>query len=179
MNSFEYAFVKTLGTEEGYSDDPFDKGGETNLGITKAVFENALRRGIISGVSNIRFLTIAQAKAIYKTDYWFPIKLNMVLDREIAAEIFDTAVNMGRSRAIKIVQESLNFLGEKLDVDGIIGKLTLTAIQKWINKDVRALFVCLNGFQFMKYVDIVRNDSSQIRFSRGWTKRIAIYQKKE
>jgi len=178
MDSFEYAFVKTLGAEGGYSDNPFDKGGETNWGITKAVFEDALRRGIISGTSDIRFLTIAQARAIYKIDYWFPIKLDMVLNQEIAAEIFDTAVNMGRSRAIKIVQESLNFLGEKLDVDGIIGKLTLIAIQKWINKDVRALFVCLNGFQFMKYVDIVRNDSSQIRFSRGWTKRIATYQKK-
>jgi len=73
------------------------------------------------------------------------------------------------------VQESLNFLGEKLDVDGIIGKLTLIAIQKWISKDVRALFICLNGFQFMKYVDIIRNDSNQIRFSRGWTKRVQGY----
>ena len=179
MDNFDYAFIRTIEKEGGFSNDAEDRGGRTNLGISEAVFEDALRRDIISGISDIRFLTIAQAKAIYKADYWFPIKLDMIQNQEIAAEIFDTAVNMGRSRAIKIVQESLNFLGEKLDVDGIMGNLTLVAIQKWINKDVRALFVCLNGFQFMKYVDIVRNDSSQIRFSRGWTKRIAIYQKKE
>ena len=176
MDAFEYAFIRTIEKEGGFSNDAEDRGGHTNLGITKAVFEDALKRGIISGTSDIRFLTVAQAKAIYKVDYWFPIKLYMIQNQEIAAEIFDTAVNMGRSRAIKIVQDSLNFLGEKLDVDGIMGNLTLVAIQKWINKDVRAFFVCLNGFQFMKYVDIVRNDSSQIRFSRGWTKRIATYQ---
>ena len=178
MDSFEYAFVKTLGTEEGYSDDPFDKGGETNWGITKAVFEDALKRGIISGTSDIRFLTIAQAKAIYKIDYWFPIKLDLVSNPDIAAEIFDTAVNMGRSRAVKIVQESLNFLGEKLDVDGGMGAKTLAALKKWIEKDMRALFVCLNGFQFMKYVDIVKNNPDQIRFSRGWTRRIDTYREK-
>jgi len=175
MDNFEYAFVKTLNLEGGYSNNPLDKGGKTNLGITKAVFEDALKRGIINGISDIRFLTIAQAKSIYKADYWLPIKLDMILDREIAAEIFDTAVNMGRNRAIKIAQESLNFLGEKIDVDGIIGKITLTAIQKWINKDARALFVCLNGFQFIKYMDIIKNDSSQIRFARGWTKRVQGY----
>jgi len=176
MDNFDYAFIRTIEKEGGGSNDAEDRGGHTNLGITKAVFEDALKRGIISGTSDIRFLTVAQAKAIYKVDYWFPIKLYMIQNQEIAAEIFDTAINMGQSRAIKIVQESLNFLGEKLDVDGIMGNLTLVAIQKWINKDVRALFVCLNGFQFMKYVDIVRNDSSQIRFSRGWTKRITTYQ---
>jgi len=177
MDNFNYAFIKTLGAEGGYSDDPDDKGKETNFGITKATFKDALRRGVISGTSSIRFLTVAQVKTIYKTDYWFPIKLGLILNADIAAEIFDTAVNMGRSRAIKIVQESLNFLGEKLEVDGIIGPITLDAIQKWINKDVRALFICLNGFQFMKYVDIVKNDSSQIKFSRGWTKRVQGYKK--
>jgi len=178
MDAFEYAFIRTIEKEGGFSNDAEDRGGRTNLGISEAVFEDALRRDIISGISDIRFLTIAQAKAIYKADYWFPIKLDMVLNQEIAAEIFDTAVNMGRSRAIKIAQESLNFLGEKLDIDGIMGNLTLAAIQKWINKDVRALFVCLNGFQFMKYVDIVKNNPDQIRFSRGWTRRIDTYREK-
>jgi len=178
MDNFDYAFIKTLSAEGGYSDDPLDKGGETNFGITKATFEDALRRGVINGTDSIRFLTVAQAKAIYKIDYWFPIKLDLVFNPDIAAEIFDTAVNMGRSRAVKIVQESLNFLGEKLDVDGGMGAKTLAALKKWIEKDVRALFVCLNGFQFMKYVDIVKNNPDQIRFSRGWTRRIDTYREK-
>jgi len=178
MDNFDYAFIRTIEKEGGFSNDAKDRGGRTNLGISEAVFKDALRRGVINGTDSIRFLTVAQAKAIYKIDYWFPIKLDLVFNPDIAAEIFDTAVNMGRSRAVKIVQESLNFLGEKLDVDGGMGAKTLAALKKWIEKDVRALFVCLNGFQFMKYVDIVKNNPDQIRFSRGWTRRIDTYREK-
>jgi lysozyme family protein len=175
MDSFDYAFIKTLGAEGGCSDDPDDRGGRTNYGITETVFKDALNRLVISGVTDIKNLTVAQAKAIYRIDYWLSIKLDQVLNIDIAGEIFDTAVNMGRSRAVKIVQESLNFLGEKMVVDGIMGAATLAAINKWIQRDVRALFVCLNGYQFMKYVDIVKSNPGQVKFARGWTKRIQAY----
>jgi hypothetical protein len=40
---------------------------------------------------------------------------------------------------------------------------------------VRALFICLNGFQFKRYVQIIENNVTQKRFARGWTKRIQSY----
>jgi lysozyme family protein len=175
MDAFDYAFIKTLGAEGGYSDDESDRGGKTNFGITEAVFKDALNRMVISGVSDIKDLTVAQAKAIYKTDYWHKIRLGEIRNQEIAAEIFDTAVNMGRSASIKIVQESLNFLGEKLVVDGIIGPITIGTVNKWAQRDVRALFMCLNGFQFRRYADIIKNNPEQSKFARGWSKRIHGY----
>jgi len=48
-------------------------------------------------------------------------------------------------------------------------------LNKWSSKDERALFVCLNGFQFIRYVGIVEMNASQKRFARGWTKRIQTY----
>jgi len=174
MDSFEYAFIKTLGAEGGYSDDPFDKGGETNLGITKAVFEDALNRMVISGVSDVKDLTVAQAKAIYKVDYWHKIRLGEVKSREIAAEIFDIGVNAGTKRAILITQKALNYLGENLAEDGAMGPITLAAVNKWTEKDKRALLICLNGCQFIWYIEIIKNNPSQKKFFRGWTKRISL-----
>ena len=177
LGPFDYAFNQTLGYEGGYSDKQGDRGGKTKYGITEMVFKDAIRRGIISPVSaDIRKITLEQAKAIYLFDYWHKLSLNSVRDGMIAAEIFDTAVNMGRAAAALIYQEALNYLGETLDEDGIMGPKTIAAINKWADKDQRALFICLNGFQFMRYTEIVRCDATQKMLSRGWTKRVQSYQ---
>jgi lysozyme family protein len=188
MGNFDYAFEKTLGLEGGYTNDPTDRGGETNLGITKAVFDSAAQRGIIS-CSDIKNLTIDQSKAIYKADYWDKIWLDAVTHKGIATEMFDTAVNSGTKKAIVIAQMALDYLGETLDIDGACGPQTLSLINKWCKKDPRALFVALNGIQFIHYVLIVddkdlidklatmvKADAGQTRFARGWTKRIQSYE---
>ena len=179
INNFDYAFEETLGLEGGYSDDPDDRGGVTNYGITQATLEDVLRRFVISGITHVSQLTPVLAKAIYKTDYWNKIQLYQVNNVYVAAEIFDTAVNMGRKAAIIIVQKALNYLGENLIEDGIIGPRTIKALNRWAKKDERALLVTLNGFQFKRYVEIVKNKASQQKFGRGWTKRVSLYQKKK
>jgi len=170
MDAFEYAVNQTLSFEGIYSNNPDDRGGETKYGITKREFERALEKCIISGVSDIKDLTVVQAKAIYKINYWFSIRLNEVDSYLIASEMFDTAVNMGTGTAVKIAQDALNFLGENLEVDGKIGPNTIEAINKWCKKDERALFVALNGEQYIRY-----KNNSQMMFHRGWTKRIQSY----
>lgn len=174
MKPFDYAFEQTLMMEGGYSDDPVDRGGKTNWGITEATLKDAYIRGLV-GTRDVSALNREEARLIYKADYWDPLRLDSVLSPTIAAEIFDTAVNMGKTAAVKIVQESLNYLGESLNVDGIMGIKTLGAINKWTSRDDRALFICLNGFQFKRYVQIIENNATQKRFARGWTKRIQSY----
>lgn len=177
LGPFDYAFGQTLGYEGGYSYETDDRGGRTKYGITEAVYLDACRRGIINLTApDIRDLTMEQAKAIYLTDYWNRLRLNEVKDAAIAAEIFDTAVNMGRTAATLICQRALNYLGESLEEDGIMGRKTIEALNKWADKDSRALFVCLNGFQFMRYVAIVKENETQHKFARGWTKRVQSYQ---
>ena len=189
MDAFDYAFNKTLGLEGDYSDTPGDRGGRTKYGITEATFKHALEREIISGVSNIKDLTTAQAKAIYKVLYWFPLRLQNVLDISIAAEIFDTAVNSGTGKAALIAQLALDYLGETLAIDGALGPITLGMINHWCRKDPRALMVALNGIQFIHFCAIVdqgiidtiqakvRSTPDQQQFARGWTKRIQEYRK--
>ncbi|MDD5095468.1 MAG: glycosyl hydrolase 108 family protein [Dehalococcoidia bacterium] len=188
MDAFEYAFEKTIAAEKGYSDVSGDRGGRTKYGVTEAVFLDALRRGIIWGTSDIKDLTVAQTRAIFKTGFWLPLRLHEVQSCVVAAEIFDTGINMGIHMAAVITQTALNYLGEKIEVDGIIGtQETLPAINKWVKKDEQVLFVCLNGFQFVVYADLVndglidriqnmvRSDKDQVKFAAGWTKRIQSY----
>ena len=166
MDVFEYAFDKTLKFEGGYVDDPDDPGGETRFGISKRSYPDV----------DIAALTEAQARDIYRRDYWDVLNLNEIRREPISSEIFDTAVNMGRTASIMIAQRALNFLGEDLIEDGIIGPKTIFALNKWSSKDTRALFVCLNGFQFMHYRLITKSNQKLKKFARGWTKRIQQYQ---
>lgn len=188
MDFFDYAVSLTLKLEGENSNHPLDRGGKTRYGITQGMFDYSLNKGSICGITNIDQLTIVQAKAIYKTEFWFPLKLDRVLNRDIAAEIFDTAVNSGIFKAAMIAQFALDYLGESLDIDGVLGPGTLSLINKWCEKDPRSLFISLNGFQFIHYVLLVDgdapieklkkytgHDSSQVVFARGWTKRIQSY----
>jgi lysozyme family protein len=162
---FEKAFRKTLDLEGGdkYTNIEGDNGGETKYGISKKAFPN----------EDIKNLTLERAKYLHYTYYWEPLKLDGV-DSHIAEEMYDTAFNMGVGTAIKILQDSINFLSPSntLEVDGKMGPKTLESFKYWINKDEEALFRCLNGFQFMRFVQIVLHNNTQKKFSRGWMKRI-------
>ena len=162
LTGFEKAFQKSLEKEGGYINNPSDPGGETKYGISKRYYPNL----------DIKNLTQEQAKLIYKKNYWDKLQLYKV-EGEVGAEIFDTAINMGRGTAVRIVQKSLNFLGENLIIDGIIGKKTIDAINKWSNKDKRAVLVVLNGFQFLRYLEIIEKNPKLEKFARGWTKRVS------
>jgi len=174
MKPFDYAFESTLCLEGGYCDDPSDRGGKTKWGITESTLKAAVSEGIVS-TRDVAALTREEARRIYRENYWNPLKLDSCLSPAAAAEIFDTAVNMGVPTAVKIIQEALNYLGESLTVDGVLGRGTLAALNKWIAQDERAVLVCLNGIQFLRYLTIVKSNPTQRKFARGWTKRIQIY----
>lgn len=165
MDAFERAFCETLSFEGEYVNDPDDPGGETKFGISKRSYPDV----------DIAALSFEQAKDIYKRDYWDVLNLHEIRREPISSEIFDTAVNMGRRTAITIAQRALNLLGEDLAEDGIIGVKTISALNRWSVKDMKALFICLNGFQFIHYHLITESNPRLKKFARGWTKRIQQY----
>ena len=164
--SFQIAFARTIGVEGGYVNDPSDPGGETKYGVSKRAHP----------WEDIKNLTIECAQEIAYADYWKPLRLDDVQSELMAAEIFDTAYNCGIGTAALIVQRSLNFIGENLIQDGILGERTIARLNFWATKDPVSLFKCLNGFQFIYYVDCVRSNQTQMKYSRGWMQRINEYQ---
>jgi lysozyme family protein len=158
MSNFEAAFKRTIGYEAGYVNDPDDPGGETKYGISKRSYPNL----------DIRNLDIPTAKRIYHDEWWQRLLLNQVEDLDIAAEIFDTAINCGRDAAVDIVQRACNALGSHLIVDGYIGPLTLTTINLRASETKELLLVTLNCLQAARYVRITEAKPRQRKYFKGW-----------
>lgn len=161
---FEYAVLQVLKREGGFVDDKNDPGGATNFGVSQRAYPD----------EDIQGMTEDRAKEIYRRDYWEPLRLSELENDYVTGEIFDTAVNMGLNRATKIAQESLNYLGSKVAVDGIMGPETIGELNGWSKKDLVALLKVLNGVQFTQYFKIVSADPEAGQFSRGWLKRIQL-----
>lgn len=166
---FEDAFKIVLGFEGGYVNDPNDKGGETNYGITAATLESAKAKGWIPSNISIRNLKLSHAKTIYKNGYWNAVKADD-LPYPLDLIMFDMAVNHGVNTAIKLLQKTLNsMLDFDLAVDGIIGPKTMAAVEKLTNTDhLRCLcaYILLNRVEF--YTSIIQSNKTQEKFFKGW-----------
>lgn len=160
MAKFIEAFNKTLGHEGGYVNDPTDPGGETKWGISKRAYPNV----------NIKNLTVEQAQKIYLKDYWRKCKLNGVDDQEVAEQIFDVAVNSGTKRAGLMIQEACNILGNNLVEDGIIGSLTVNAINKIRYSDV--LVKVISYLRVKYYLDLIQRKPAMRKYIWGWLRRV-------
>lgn len=119
MADFKLAIPTIFKHEGGYQNDPDDRGGETNYGICKRSYPDL----------DIARLTADQAEAIYERDYWTPLRLDQFTDQSVATKLFDTAVLIGRSRAVRFLQRAVQAAGGGLvEVDGAIGPKTVTAV---------------------------------------------------
>lgn len=174
LNNFEYAFDETFDLERGYV-PPSDADPETSDGITIDLYNEAVKRGIVPDRGGLKALTFEDKKTIARVMFWMELRLGELADRDIAAEVFDTAFNAGPGTATRIAQKACNWLGEGLKEDGIMGLATLEALNKWSAKDGRALFKCLNGFQFIHFVSVSSRNPKKRKFNRGWMKRIQDY----
>lgn len=97
-NNFEKAVAFVLSHEGLYSNNPADPGGETKYGISKRAHPDM----------DIKNLTLDEAKAIYRNGYWDDCNCDM-LPYPFDVAIFDTAVNMGKTAALKIKGRSETF----------------------------------------------------------------------
>jgi len=152
--SFKNSVEKVLVSEGGYVNDPNDRGGETKFGISKRAYPN----------TDIKNLTVDQAKEIYKRDYWDKVKADDILSDTISYELFDTAVNMGVRTASKLAQMVCDAYP-----DGFIGKNTLTLI----NEMDEELFIAkFKIAKIARYAYLVKKRPSNRKFLFGWINRV-------
>lgn len=158
--------------EGGFVDDPVDRGGATNMGITIGTLSSWLGRR--ATVEEVRNLTRAEAEAIYRQRYWSgPGFDRLPIDQRVAVNAFDAGVMSGPKRAIRWLQEVLRDLGGTLDVDGALGPETLrVALQVQERVGVRALNNAYADRRQAFYDQIVLRDPSQARFRNGWRNRV-------
>jgi len=180
---FDDAFKIVLGFEGGYVNDPADQGGETNYGITYNTLNDAKNKGWIPFNITIQNIQLEHAKIIYKKGYWDVIQADS-LPHPLDLIMFDSAVNHGPGAAVKLLQKSLNALLRytELKVDGIIGPLTLRAINDYVglgstpgtppNSNIRYLCIDVLLNRVELYSSIVNSNKSQEKFLKGWLNRV-------
>jgi lysozyme family protein len=153
---FKRAVERTLTFEGGYANDPADPGGETNFGISARAYPHLA----------IKALTRGAAEEIYYRDYWLKNGHGEIADAEVAAKVFDLAVNMGPHRAHILLQEAVNRTGpaEKLVVDGNPGAKTLRAVNN--HPDANHLLAELKLGAVAYYLGLKKP-----RFLAGWIRR--------
>ena len=160
--------------EGGYVDHPADRGGATRWGITTAVARANGYHGAI------RDLPRSVAAAIYESVYWRAPGLDRIADRApaLAAEVFDTGVNMGTATAILFLQRALNALNRgardypDLPLDRTIGPRTLAALDAFLAHRGRAgesvLVKAIDALQGERYLALAERRPADEAFLYGW-----------
>lgn len=184
---FQECLRLTLNFEGGFSDDPKDAGGATNMGITEGTLNSAYKAGIVSH-NNIKSLTTNEAAKIYEINYWNKCRCYDIPE-PLDYLVFDMAVNAGVGTSSKAFQNVLNrYSTSSISEDGAIGEKTIALLDELLDSAsdipsppyksdllIRAMVDSLLQNFEKHYVSICEgNTQQQINnrsFLRGWMNR--------
>lgn len=173
--SFEIAYNRTAKFEGGWADDPADRGGKTNRGVTEATWVNYWRSRNQRPPCSIQDASERQTKQVLHDEYWIKSKCDKVGEVSsayLAAHLFDACVHHGQQRGQMLLQQALNYLGASLVVDGIVGPITLEQVKVYSRTHHDALIASMM-FQRAQYFDsIFKSNPSQAQYKRGWFRRL-------
>ena len=145
-----------LAHEGGFSAHPDDPGGMTNLGVTKAVYDEFYGGNATEEV--MRAITKHDVEPIYRRNYWNRCRCQD-LPSGVDWAVFDFAVNAGTGRAAKALQRAV-----EATEDGVIGPLTLMKVKQFeVNNIINRIAVYRE--QFYRSLDTFET------FGRGWLRR--------
>lgn len=168
MPTFKDAIIPVLEHEGGFVNNPNDRGGATNWGITIGTLSTWLGRP--ATIDEVRNLSRDTAIAIYKKNYWDKVYGDQIKYYSVALTMFDQAVNRGPASAIKQAQKIVG-----VSQDGVMGKNTLDAINKMPDSQFLPQYLSASAAFYNK---LVQNDPSQGVFLQGWLNRISSLQSK-
>ncbi len=167
MTVFDNAFKVVIGEEGGFTANEADPGNWT--GGRCAIGQcNGTKYGISAGAYpslHIGALTLDDAKAIYRRDYWNKIRGDE-LPPAIALLVFDAAVNSGHSRAVRWLQTAL-----KIVADGLLGPVTMAAAQQCAGQGG----VVLVEYQTQRLLFLTGLKTWRT-FGHGWARRVCTLQ---
>jgi lysozyme family protein len=153
--SFKECLDLVLKSEGGWVNHPSDPGGETNLGVTKCVWEEYVGHP----VESLKKLTKEEVAPLYEQKYWRPC-YGEVLPRGLNFIVFSMGVNAGPGRSIKLLQQSIGCVP-----DGVIGPKTRELICASNNATL------INKFSETRR-DYYRSLKNFPIFGKGWLARV-------
>ncbi len=190
MANFKIEYDQTMGHEGGYVNDPDDAGAETYKGISRRFHPGWPGWVIVDRLKSMsNFPECLKdepsleplVETFYKQEFWDKFQGDQIKDQSVASELFDTSVNMSKSRAVKFLQISLNRLNRNQKLfpdmveDGQLGPGTLNSLSIYLTNDDAFLLVkMMNVLQGMHYIDYMGKSPKQEKYCRGWFGRVSI-----
>lgn len=139
-----------------------DSGCVTRWGISQRAYPDL----------DIKNLTLDQAAAICRRDYFEPVLGFQIADQRIASKLLDMAFNMGRKEAVLLLQSALNTNCQPrsalLKEDGVMGPGTLEAVNA---ADTSLLLIGLVDCARYHYRHIAQARPDEARYLNGWLAR--------
>jgi lysozyme family protein len=163
-----------IGREGGYSNHPADRGGATRWGVTESVARAHGYRG------DMRAFPRNDAVGIYRRIYWQRPGFDRIADvaPRIAAELFDTGVNMGPAVAVSFLQRALNALNRGASdyadiVPGVrIDDATEAALRAYLVKRAPhgedVMMKAIEALQGERYLRLAEKRPANEAFLYGW-----------
>ena len=160
IENFDAAISHTLQEEGGYVNHPSDPGGMTNLGVTARVWEEWVGHPVDE--KQMRGLTKVDVVPLYQRKYWNACRCSE-LPTGIDLCVFDTAVNSGPGRAVKLLQQCLG-----VPADGAIGPKTINAASQFTGT---ALIHLIEEYCSARQAFLISLPTFGT-FGKGWTARV-------
>lgn len=166
MAKVELLIPFILRWEGGFVDDPDDRGGATNKGITIATYRFYRRqRGYTTTtVADLKNISDAEWADVLKSLYWDKWQADKIVNQSIANILVDWVWASG-SYGIKLPQKMLG-----VTVDGIVGNQTLAAVNSYTPPC--ELFEKIRQERIAFVNRIVAARPANRKFRRGWLNRI-------
>jgi len=169
MDNFKFFYKEVLESEGGWSNDPDDRGGKTNYGITAETFQTYINDvedryytcSLEEAEQRLPNITLVDVKSIYEMYYWDVIKGD-VLPSGVDVLVADWAVNSGPNSAITSLQEVV-----AAKPDGIFGPKTLEKVNAK-NPAQLAFELYIKRLRSYRAIASLNNNK---KFIRGWNNR--------
>lgn len=163
--TFDKTFEILIGHEGGYQNDPADNNNfynginmGTKYGITPNAYYKFFKKTPTKEI--MENLSLREAKEFYYSNYWKDSKTEE-LPLELRLIHFDTAVNHGVNKAIKILQSTIG-----VKPDGIFGPKTKAAIIAGYYDVYKYA-----SYRIIDYIYIILRNPSKLKYVKGWIRK--------
>ncbi|HBV5133438.1 TPA: hypothetical protein MD022_001433 [Klebsiella pneumoniae] len=160
--------------EGGYVNDPNDRGGETNMGITIASWRAYAPSdlGIEATTNTLRNMTKEQAEIIYYNHYWEPKGFCKLETIKIALMLYDWTITSGR--AVTQVRKMLhNEYNINLVVSNTMDDDMIHCINAIEDQEQLLSRIAEVRKEYYRSLTITNGEpNTQVRFLTGWINRV-------
>lgn len=165
-----YEFTHKWEGGSKFTQDPNDPGGATKYGVSYRFMEGLPLK--VSDINkdgkltwrDVQALSAENAERIYKFYFWDALKLDS-FEFGLASVLFDTAVNIGKTRTVKALQ-----LLSGANTDGVLGPKTIQAVCRI---DQPALAKAVLFYREAYYLRLFKSQKWTAKYIDGWLNRIS------